>query len=155
MRALLVACLLTIADASDAAECVPIRGTEREAVVITTTGGKRLKGVLVCADAEKLVVLSGSTTRSLPIATIGRIVTARDPVWNGLAVGASIGALIAWLGSYEAHLREPPPGPADALVPILVVGGLGAAIDAARHTGGRIVTLPGRNAAGLSYRIRF
>jgi len=123
-----------------ATECVPTIAGKDE-VVITTNDGRRFKGVLACVEADKVTLTSGGTTRMVPRSVIQEIVTARDSVVDGFVIGAAIGAAIIILGSYEAHLREGNHTRSSAAT-ILGLGGVGALVDAARHTGGRRVWLP-------------
>ena len=125
------------------AECLPDKNG-KEHVVIRTHDGEHLKGVLVCVDAEKAIFVSGHTTRNVPRSTIASIITAGDPLWNGLAIGLGIGLFVDRLGSYEEHLRAEPPSDWQHARIVLGFGGAGALIDALRHRGGRTVPLPAR-----------
>ena len=153
MRLIAVALILAVLQPSSAAamECLATGFTSEE-VVVTTVDGKRLKGMLMCVDAEKVVIDLPHRTRTVPRSAIDTIVTARDPVWNGFAIGAAVGALILLFGSYEAHLRED--SVVETVGPILGLGALGAAIDAAQHSGGRRVTLPDRRIR-VAWSVRF
>jgi hypothetical protein len=139
--ALVLAASLVAAEAS--AECLPDENGQQR-VVIRTHEGKRLKGVLVCVDAEKAIFVSGHTTRNVPRSTIESIVTAGDPLWNGLVIGLGIGLFAERLGSHEEHLRADPPSGFEKASIVLGFGGMGALIDALRHRGGRMVPLPTR-----------
>jgi hypothetical protein len=54
--------------------------------------GSRLHGTLTCLG-DNVELASGGKLSRMPLAGVARIAEPRDPVWEGPAVGAALGAL--------------------------------------------------------------
>jgi len=62
-------------------------------VNVKLRNGNSFHGTLLCLGDEVQVAVAGRVSRT-PLADIVRIAEPRDPVWDGTAVGAAIGAFI-------------------------------------------------------------
>ena len=132
MRGFITACLLLASPAvSGAQTCQPgvlMTGLGSVLVTVTLQAGERLRGTLICLDRDVVVLESGARVRTVPLSDVARIVKPRDRLWNGFAIGAGIGLLLAAPSYGEAEIGGASAGPY-LLQVVAVFGGLGAIVD--------------------------
>jgi len=150
MRSLILATMFTVCAASASAQddgeaCHPISPSEQ--VVVTTTEGHGIRGLLLCLDERGIVVAEEGRVRRRPIGTIRRIDRPADPVWDGAAKGADV-PLIIWAVLCRQCQAEP------MLRATLAYSLVGLTFDAL-HRGPRTIYTGGGPSASLVWRVRF
>ena len=143
-------------------------------VYVTTTRGEAIKGQIVSvAGSSMKISLGDAATREFSEADVARV-RARDPLWNGILIGAAVGAAPAVL-LFEPGCVEPFAVPDCKTVSreagVAIFAGMGAGIgllwDAlhrrrvfdgahpARRTSVVIAPIIGSKAAGIRVSSRF
>jgi hypothetical protein len=115
------------------------------------------------ASPESLVLLVDGERRQLPASSVGEVRTRRqDAVWNGLIIGAAVGALAGLIPDYYDDCEECH----DSLYLSFAVGaGVGVVIDLLRQERRLVYAAPSRTvswapvlrpgAAGVQFAVNF
>jgi len=122
-----------VAVAQDARQATPPLvdiGKPGDRLFVTDPTGVEVEGRLLRVSPDELVLLVGGTERAFARERIGRV-EKRDPLWNGMLVGAVPGALMgAAFGSFECEPHCGRNVAAGALVVGAIGAGVGVLIDA-------------------------
>lgn len=101
---------------------------------------REVRGVLGTLSDTKLTVMVDGSLREIPFSDVRRITRlGGDSLWNGLLIGAGVGALSG--GALQ--------GPAVALQGALIYGAIGALVDKARRGKVEVYRAP----AGIAIRV--
>ncbi len=123
-----------------------------ERAIVVTTDGRRLAGALVGVDAAAVTMRTPSGTETLPFDHVGQVaVRRRDSPWNGVLVGAGIGALGGLVPDHYDDCAECH----DALYGSIVAGaGIGLLTDLVMRSSRVIYRAPaGRQALSLGWQV--
>src|SRR5262245_30266034 len=86
------------------AQCHPVSPTER--VVVTTNGGGKLRGTLLCLTDRELVLAANGQSVRTPLDMVRTVTTQADPIWDGAAKGAVV-PLVIWAVFCHECAAEP------------------------------------------------
>lgn len=116
-------------------------------VAVTDTGGTEVRGRVSAVSATSLTVMVAEASRSFDAKDVRHVRRDGDPLWNGLAIGAAIGALGAALP--DNRCSGNPPTCDDKQVPerltfLAVATAAGIGIDALRRDRTSLYGSPGR-----------
>jgi hypothetical protein len=149
VRALVVMLLtLALSRAASAEPCDaggPLFAKVPGRVKVTLRVGETLKGTILCVNRDTIILSDGSRIRQVPLGDVVKIVKPRDSILNGFAIGAGVGLILFSGGPGES--RYAPgcrPGDEDKamLRAALVLGGIGAALDALKGSSWTVYSLP-------------
>jgi hypothetical protein len=99
-------------------------------VEVTDASGSEVRGRVASVSADSLTLKVGITSRELDVATIREVRRDGDPLWNGAAIGAAVGAAGALLS--DSSCSRPGCGTQipQRLTFVAVMTAAGAALDA-------------------------
>jgi len=82
--------------------CHPV--TTTRPVVVTATDGSRLRGTLLCLSEDEVVLTRDGEVTTRTLSLVQRVAVPSDPVWDGAAKGAALGAIVwaLWCGECDA-----------------------------------------------------
>jgi hypothetical protein len=129
MRATVLAVgVVTLLTGSVAAQTQSLSGKVQvgDTIFLTDRTGVQTGGRLLRLSSDQLTLLVDNRERVLPVGDIGRV-EKRDPLWNGMLIGAVPGALI---GMASAGTSCSPRCGRDIPLATLVTGAIGAGIGA-------------------------
>src|SRR5688572_11112654 len=122
------------------------QGTSPVRVVMTPVDGPSFKGTLLCLSGDQVVLARDGRVTATDLASVRRIETPADPIWDGAVKGAAI-PLIAWLVFSDGSQPE------WMLRSVAAYASIGTVLDALNRNKTRIYDRSPRAAVG--WRIRF
>ena len=138
--------LTTIPADAQVAPPAACQGTSPIAVVVTPATGQPIRGTLLCLTGDQLVLARDGHVTATDLATVRRIETPPDPVWDGVLKGAAI-PFIGWLIFSEGA------GAGWMLRSVAAYGSIGFVLDGLDRNQTRIYD--GGRRAAVGWRIRF
>jgi hypothetical protein len=122
-------------------------------VFLTDAGGTTSKGTVTQASPSSLTVRSNGTSREFHEADI-RTVKVREPLWEGLIIGAAAGGFLFYIGNDSACVLSAYDSCGGsygaAVLGAAIGGGIGAGIDALVWRHRTLFRSPGGSTAGVS-----
>jgi hypothetical protein len=132
--------------AQEAAVAPACHGTSPVRVVMTPVDGPSFKGTFLCLSGDQVVLARDGRVTATDLASVRRIETPADPIWDGAVKGAAI-PLIAWLVFSDGSQPE------WMLRSVAAYASIGTVIDALNRNKTTIYDRGPRAAVG--WRIRF